>query len=106
MQVIFSGISIAVTPTNICEGQTATITANYVNGGPAPTFNFVVNGVTQQYGAANYYLTSSLHYTDSVVCIISNSAACPLPDSLASNIIHPPVWPNADPVITIYFQPW
>jgi hypothetical protein len=99
------GVSIALTPSNLCEGQTATIRATAFNGGIAPTFNFMVNGVTQQIGSDNLFLSTSLHYTDSVICIIHNSSVCLTADSMPSNVIKPPVWPTADAIITISSSP-
>lgn len=68
-----------ISQNNICEGTQVTFTATPTNGGPAPVFNFIRNGVSVQNGASNTYTTSTLNNNDSVRVILTSNAACAWP---------------------------
>ncbi|NDC42000.1 MAG: T9SS C-terminal target domain-containing protein, partial [Chitinophagia bacterium] len=97
--------NLSFSPSILCEGSTATFTAVATNGGSHPTFRFIVNGHTVQYGSSHTYATASLRLNDTVVCMMHSTDSCAAPDSIASNTILAPIWPTASPSVTITVSP-
>ena len=102
---ILLSASISSTQNAYCQGELITVIANYSNGGTAPTFTFKVNGTVVQTGSASLYQSSSLTYPDTIVCIVTSNAPCVVPDTIASNVILPLIWPTYTPSVTISATP-
>jgi hypothetical protein len=69
------------------------------NGGTAPTYQWVVNGANVGSGATSYSYTPN--NMDSVRCILTSNAVCPLPNPVSSSAINIAVDTFAIPVITV-----
>ena len=84
----------------ICVGSTATITATVAGGGPAPTYQWVVNGVAMSGTTSSSYI-----YTpatgDSVSCILTSSSPCVGNTTAISNTIHFVAESTIVPTITL-----
>jgi|GEM_PF-801138 len=82
--ILPTSISITTAATSLCVGESATFTANPLNGGSNPQYQWKVNGT-------NYSTTSSLFYTpvngDQVQCFLTSNASCPATNPTASNLI-------------------
>ncbi|HRH65147.1 MAG TPA: M12 family metallo-peptidase [Bacteroidia bacterium] len=92
-------IFISPSPT-ICAGTTVTFTANPVNGGAAPVYNWKVNG-TVVFGNSITYTTASLTNGDEVTCVMTSNDLCAGGDSVSSNAIIMSVTSTVAPSITI-----
>jgi hypothetical protein len=71
----------------ICSGSTVTFTANPLNGGVTPTFNFRVSGVSVQVSNSNTYVTNSLTNGQTVDVIMTSTALCTTTSTVSSNVI-------------------
>ncbi len=84
-----AGVSIALTAGNNpgCPGQTYTFTANPVNGGTSPNYDWKINGTTMQSGTSNTFTTAAIVNGNSVTVVMTSNAACISPISATSNAI-------------------
>lgn len=80
-------VSISASATSICLNQNVTFTANSVNGGTSPIFQWVVNGVPQFGSNSSTFSTSSLTNGAQVYCRMTSNAMCVNPAWAISNII-------------------
>ncbi len=77
-------VSITTSPTltlvgpiaTVCQNTLVTYTANVINGGPSPTFQWTVNNIPAGTGASFSYIPLN---GDSVKVVMTSNAACPLP---------------------------
>ncbi len=78
MNVIASGAaSVTLTPSAIlCSGTPITFTANPVNGGPTPNYQFFLNGGSIQNGASNTYTLAAPANGNTVYVIMTSSLSC------------------------------
>lgn len=60
--------------TSICTGINTTITAIAINGGSAPTYQWIKN--TTNIGTGNSISTSAIANADSIKCIMTSNSAC------------------------------
>jgi hypothetical protein len=68
--------------------NTGTFTASAVNAGAAPTYNWMVNGVSVQNGPSATYTNASLNNNDVVSCVLTpNLAGCNVSTTYTSNTI-------------------
>ena len=80
-------VTIAASTTSICAGGSVTFTATPVNGGPAPTYQWQINGVSVA-GATNATFTSTtLNNNDIVTVIMTSNDPCANPVTAASNAV-------------------
>jgi predicted deacylase len=68
-------ISIAVSPgTSVCAGTIVTFTATITNGGTAPAFQWMKNGIN--ISGNKTFVDTAVKNGDSIYCIITSNAAC------------------------------
>jgi uncharacterized protein YjdB len=63
--------------TNIAAGQTATFTATALNGGPTPSYQWLINGMPVAGATSPIFSTNALFDNDSVTCQVLSSGGCP-----------------------------
>lgn len=80
-------VSIITSNTTICANTNANFFALGVNGGSAPTYNFMVNGNSIQNGSSNIYTTNSLANGDQVTCVMTSNNTCQTSATSTSNSI-------------------
>jgi len=80
-----TSISITCSANPACEGIPVTYTANPVNGGNAPVFQWKVNGVNRGGGLSSY--TFFPDDGDIVTCELTSSVSCPIQNPVLSNSI-------------------
>ena len=93
-------VTISAQQTTICAGAVDTFTAVPVNGGASPSYQWYKNGILQAGNSAKFG-TSSLANNDSVWCIMTSNAVCPVPTTVTSNKIHMTVNAVVVPTISI-----
>ncbi len=107
---ITPSVNIIASPSNsICAGTSVTFTATASNleGGSVSTYNFKVNGVSQQNTASNIYSTTSLINNDVVTCTITitGGGSCLTSTTALSNTITMVVNTTATPTVSITASP-
>ncbi len=71
-------VTIAANPgLSISAGQAVTFTATVVNGGPAPAYQWLVNGSAVTGATGPTYTSANLFDGDSVACHVLSSGGCP-----------------------------
>ena len=86
-------LSITISPSAnpVCSGTTVTFTATAQNPGPAPVYQWQVNGVNAGTNSSVFsYLPSDI---DLISCILYPASLCPVPATATSNIITMSVLP-------------
>ena len=79
-------VSIAAATPFVCAGSAAGFSASPTNGGAAPAYQWLVNGLsTGATGTA--YVNSSLNDGDAISCIMTSNATCPSIPAAVSNTI-------------------
>lgn len=86
------------TESTVCAGTEVTYTANVVNGGTAPTYNWMVNGAPAGVGAAAYTYTPA--NGDVVSVQLTSNAACATP-AIANASVNMTVNARQTPVVNI-----
>lgn len=81
-----------------CQGTSASFGTVITNGGTAPQFQWLVNGVPQS-GNSNSFVSTNLNDKDTVSCILTSNATCAIPASIISNKIIVNV--NPKPSVTL-----
>ena len=78
-------LSITASANPFCTGSPVTINGSPVNGGSAPVYQWLVNGVTVGTNSPTYtYMPSN---GDAVTCNLTSSAQCPVPLTAGSNTL-------------------
>lgn len=104
LPAISSSVSIISNKDSICKGNAVTFTAQPINGGATPVYNWRVNG--QNTGAqGNQYITDSLNHQDSVQVTMISSATCAVPLLAISNAIITHVYPSVVPMLVVSALP-
>lgn len=93
-------VSVTSSTTNICSGDNATFTANPVNGGASPHFQWKNNGLPVGDDKINY-TTDSLKNGDVISVTLISNAACAVSDPVSSNELTITVNPLVKPAISI-----
>lgn len=88
--------------TSVCAGTSVTYSATTSYSGPAPTYNWRVNGIAAGAGATYTYIPAS---GDIITCKLTSNAPCVMPDTAISNAIVMSVSPIVVPSITISVTP-
>jgi gliding motility-associated-like protein len=94
-----ASVSIIVSKNNVCIGTNVTFTAIAVNGGSAPNYRWVVNGVYYGDDSPNY--SAVLTDRDRVTCMMWSNATCAVPVPALSNAIIMEVNPDLTPQVSI-----
>ena len=99
------GISISRSPTDkICTGTAETFTAAPSNGGPNPSYQWILNGVTKVGTNNPVFTTNTLKDGDVITCQITNAQACVPNPSTISNELNIIVAATVIPTISIQSQ--
>lgn len=80
-------IGISATTSTICSGENVVFTASATGTGPAPLYQWKVNGSIVQSSTANVYASSLLQNNDKVSCTLLSDNACAAIASVTSNEI-------------------
>jgi PKD repeat protein len=80
------GLNISATATTICPGTSVTFTANPLNGGTTPIYQWKVNGVNTGINSATF-TTTTLANNDIVTCVMTSNATCVTGSPVTSNAI-------------------
>ncbi|MBL7772502.1 MAG: T9SS type A sorting domain-containing protein, partial [Chitinophagaceae bacterium] len=88
----------------ICSGDTVVFTANAVNGGSSPIFQWTKNGVNVG-SNSNVYSDVGFVNGDLIQCILTSSASCATIVNVSSNTIALTVNPIVTPTIAISASP-
>jgi hypothetical protein len=84
--VVTPQVTITTTSTLLCTGVPATFTANPVNGGTTPGYQWKVNGTNAGTNASTF-TTSTLNNGDIISCELTSNAPCASPLTASSNSI-------------------
>ncbi|NVO20035.1 MAG: hypothetical protein HXX13_10065 [Bacteroidetes bacterium] len=78
-------VGITVSANQVCDGAMVTFTANAVNGGPTPAYQWQVNGINSGTGSSGFtYMPAD---GDVVRCVLSSSIICSNGSPAISNAI-------------------
>ena len=90
---VVPSVSIAANPGNtICAGTNVTFTATPTNGGPAPSYQWKLNG--NNIGTGSTMSNNDLLNGDVITVVMTSSLACANPTTATSNAITMTVNPN------------
>lgn len=100
-------VSIAAAPASpICAGTSVTFTATPTNGGAAPTYQWLNNGVPiVPAQTAATYTTTTLTSADNISVRMTSNVACPSPATVTSNVLNYVVNPVPVPSVTLAANP-
>ncbi|MEO6980692.1 MAG: hypothetical protein ABI113_20025, partial [Mucilaginibacter sp.] len=98
--LVTPSVSIVASANSICSGSAVTFTATLVNGGAAPTYQWLVNGGNSGTNSATFS-SSTLANGDVVSCKITSNAACLTVTTATSNNISITVSPPVSPSVVI-----
>lgn len=100
-----TGVIISASPSlSICNGDNVVFTANPVNGGNSPSFQWYLNGVPIGNNTPTFS-TSLLSNGDQVYCTLFSNQTCASPTSINSNMISMTVSPALNTGVTISASP-
>lgn len=94
-------ISIAASTNNICADENVVFTASSSGTGPAPQYQWKVNGNIVQSSTSNIFSSNTLQNSDLVVCTLLSDNACSAVASVNSNEIVITVMPLVFPEVQI-----
>ena len=80
-------VTIAASTTSICAGGSVTFTATPVNGGPAPTYQWQINGIDVTGETGSTFTTTTLVNGDIVTVIMTSNDPCANPVTTTSNAV-------------------
>jgi len=103
---VAAGVSILAGPSNaVCAGEIVTFTANPVNGGLSPSYQWKKNGI-DIVGAINAtYTTNTLANGDEITCEMTSNQTCVTGSPATSNIITMAVTPALTAGVSINANP-
>ncbi|MCC7231729.1 MAG: T9SS type A sorting domain-containing protein [Bacteroidia bacterium] len=97
--VVAPSVTISTGSDTVCSNVITSFTAQPVNGGPSPYYDWYINGTFA--GSGNPYSAIGLNTNDRISCIMHSSNPCSIPDSAISDTITVTVLlPPFTPVIT------
>ncbi len=97
---VMPSASISVSENNVCAGTVVTFTATPVNGGSAPNYQWLVNGINIGSNSATFTSNSFVN-GDVVSCVMTSNATCVTPVNATSNSISMNVIANVIPSVSI-----
>jgi gliding motility-associated-like protein len=80
-------VSISASTTSICVGNPVTFTATPANGGSAPTYQWMINGISVVGQTASVFTTSTLANGNAVTVVMTSNDPCANPATAISNSI-------------------
>ncbi|MFY7965831.1 MAG: pectinesterase family protein [Chitinophagaceae bacterium] len=80
-------ISISTASTSVCSGNSVSFTANGINGGPSPSYQWTRNGSNVGSGSAITFLPGTLSNGDVINCILTANNPCQTTPTAVSNTI-------------------
>jgi hypothetical protein len=89
---------------SICTGTSVTFTANALNGGSNPSYQWKLNGNTVGTNSSAY-TTTTLANNDVVTCVVTSSETCANPNTVSSNNITISVTPSVTPSVSVAATP-
>ncbi|HPS62290.1 MAG TPA: gliding motility-associated C-terminal domain-containing protein [Bacteroidales bacterium] len=101
---IVPSLTVACDRDSICPGARVTFTADPVNGGPTPLFEWRVDGVTAQSGSSSVFVSNSLVGTEVIRCRLTSSLPCAQTTPVESNALT--MYIARPPVIHLSLQPF
>jgi PKD repeat protein len=81
-------VSIVSSQNNFCADSSVVIKATPVMGDTVLSYNFLVNGISQQNSAVDSFISTTFANNDSVICILHSGKYNAAPDSAISNKIY------------------
>jgi hypothetical protein len=103
--VLSASVSISASPAGpVCPGSTVTYTANPVNSGPSPSYQWQVNGVNSGTNSPTFTATG-LNAGDQVRVILTSSGNCVSPVNSLSNVLTVTHLAITSPAVTINVAP-
>ena len=95
-----SSISItANTDTVICNGKEVVINTSITNGGTAPKYQWIINGVAIPGQTADTYISKKIKHGEEIECRLTSSGTCVLPSM--SNLLRFTVEPLRTPKVEL-----
>jgi gliding motility-associated-like protein len=94
-------IGIQTDSLGVCAGAPVSFTATPVDGGSAPAYQWLVNGVPASGAGGPQFSTSTLANGDRVSCQLTSNAVCPKNPYAQSNVLSMDVLPLVTPSVTI-----
>lgn len=82
----------AVPGTTICQGQVVNVTAQPVDGGTTPVYDWLVNGLSV--GSGSSYQSNSFQQGDLVSVVMTSSAPCVTQATATSNVVQISTFPG------------
>ena len=94
-------VSLTISPSgnSVCSGTTVTYTANPINGGISPSYQWKVNGIGV--GTNNPTYSYTPNNGDIITCVLTSNAVCPTGNPAISNAVIMIVNPNLPVIISI-----
>ncbi|MCX7650374.1 MAG: T9SS type A sorting domain-containing protein [Flavobacteriales bacterium] len=105
-QAVTPSVTVTANPgTTICAGDNVTFSAVPVNGGNAPTYQWMVNG--SPVGSGPTYFTNTLQNGDQVTVMMTSSSPCANPTNATSPplIINVTTGSGSQPSVTVTASP-
>ncbi|MFH1119490.1 MAG: FG-GAP-like repeat-containing protein [Bacteroidota bacterium] len=94
-------VTITASQTTICTGTTVTFTANPVNGGNNPAYQWYKNGYLLNGATQAVYITNELINNDQISCSMVSNAACITTPTANSNTLVITISSGVIPSVTI-----
>jgi hypothetical protein len=88
-------VTVTTSADSICAGSSVTFTANAVNAGNSPLYQWLVNNSPVS-SSNNTYSTSTISGNDVVVCVVTSNAGC----SNGTTVTSLPVSVTVNPILT------
>jgi hypothetical protein len=99
-------ITITASPTgDICAGSPITFTANAINGGSQPAYQWKLNGIAINGATSNTYTSSTIVNGDVISCSLNSNAICATTSTAVSNGIAISVKSPVTPTVSISSNP-
>ncbi|HEY1645710.1 MAG TPA: hypothetical protein VGF75_05045, partial [Candidatus Saccharimonadales bacterium] len=80
-------VSISASATTVCAGTSVAFTATPTNGGSAPTYQWLSNGIAISGATGSTYISSSLTNGQVISCTMTSNAPCLTTTAATSNAI-------------------
>ena len=86
--VIPPTIALSASPSTVVPyGHSITLTASVTGGGPAPTYQWIVNGFLVAGATTSTYVVSYVNETKNVSCLVTGSGDCPAAENTNSIVV-------------------